>query len=167
MSELLSLPAKELEESFSPGALPFSAADFVRTLAGTSGQGLIASCFAGRVRPRLREEDEDALREAVSKNVSVAIFFPFPLHSAATVKHQSVEALTFHHREAWRSVVKFWRILRSFTEDADLSKVKLFRPSVTGGANVVFPPMFHRSTLLCERINGRTKVRPVHLDSRP
>jgi hypothetical protein len=158
MSELLQLPFKELEESFSTGVLPFSTADFVRALARSSGKGLIASCFAGRVRARLLDEDEEALREAVRANVSVAIFFPFPLDSVAGAKAKYAQPLTNHHREAWRTVVKFWKILRSFVQDSAQGQVKLYHPRLAGGANVLFPPIFHRPTLLCERVNGRTKV---------
>ena len=159
ISEILALPLKELEESFSPGPVPFSVADFVRALAATAGQGLIASCFAGRIRPSLFDEDEEALREAFGKSVVLAIFFPFPLTPAPTVKHPYSDALSSHHRDAWRSVVKFWKLLRSLSPDPNSSAVKLFHPwGVTGGANVVFPPMFYRPALLCERVNGRTKV---------
>jgi hypothetical protein len=155
MSELLKVPFKELEESFS-GVLPFSTADLVRNLATAPGQGLIASCFAGRVRSQMLEEDRDAFREALRHDVSVAIFFPFLLVSTAERLYS--EVLTNHHRIVWRSVVAFWKDLRSLDDGSDSTKVKLYRPLVTGGASVLCPPMFHRSTLLCERANGRTKV---------
>ena len=157
MSELLCLPLKELEDSFS-GILPFSTADLIRNLAKTSGEGLIASCFTGRVKSRLLEEDEDALREAVNAKVSVAIFFPFPLESIAAAKQEYSAGLSNNHRVAWRTVVNFWKALRSLCENSELAQVKLYRPRLVGGGNVLFPPIFHRSTLLCERTNGRTKV---------
>ncbi|MHB1865539.1 MAG: hypothetical protein ACYCPS_05295 [Candidatus Saccharimonadales bacterium] len=157
MSELLYLSLKELEESFS-GVLPYSTADLIRNLAKTSGEGLIASCFTGRVKSKMLEEDEDALREAVNAKVSVAIFFPFPLESIAAVKQEYSAGLTNNHQVAWRTVVKFWKALRSFCENPESAKVKLYRPKLEGGANVLFPPIFHRSTLLCERTNGRTKA---------
>jgi hypothetical protein len=155
MSTLLCVPLKELQESFS-GVLPFSTADLVRNLARAEGEGLIAGCFAGRVRPRLLDEDEHALREAITRNVSVAIFFPFPL-DAGTSKHQYAEDFTSNYREVWRTVVKFWKILRSFGSEETPAKVKLYRPR-TSGPSMAFPPMFYRPTLLCERANGTTKV---------
>lgn len=157
MSEILYLPLKDLEESFS-GVLPFSPADLIRALAKTSGEGLIASCFTGRVKSEPFEEDADALREAVNAKVSVAIFFPFPLESIAAAKQEYAAGLTNNHRVAWRTAVKFWKALRSLCENSELAQVKLYRPKLEGGANVLFPPIFHRSTLLCERENGRTKV---------
>lgn len=158
ISEILNVPPRELEESFSPGVLPFSAADLIRSLARSSEQGLIASCFPGRVRARLLEEDEDALRQAIQGTVSVAIFFPFPLESLTAAGAEYAQALTNNHREVWRSIVKFWKIIRSFSPDSAGTKVRLYRPRDTGGANVLLPPMFYRPTLLCDRRNGITKV---------
>jgi hypothetical protein len=155
MSELLRLPLKDLQESFS-GVLPYSTADLVRNLAKTQGEGLIAGCFAGRVRPRLLEEDEHALREAITSNVSMALFFPFPLDAGIST-HEYAEDFTSNYREVWRTVVKFWKILRSFGKEGNPAKVRLYRPKTTG-PNMVFPPMFHRPTLLCERVNGTTKI---------
>jgi hypothetical protein len=157
IAELLSVQFKELEESFSTGVLPSAASDLIRLLAETQGQGLIASCFAGRVRPKLFSEDEEALREAVEKGVAIAIFFPFTKGWNSIANSEYADALSHQHREAWRSTVKFWRMIRSFSSSPDHSLVRLYRPQVEA-SNVLFPPMFHRPTLLCERINGRTKV---------
>jgi hypothetical protein len=157
ISELLGILPRELEESFSTGVLPTAAADLIRLLSTARGQGLIASCFAGRVRPKLFPEDEDALREAINSKVSVAIFFSFPLGSTASAKAEYADALTHQHRDVWRSVVKFWKMLRSFSQESTGTAVKLYRP-IVGSANVLFPPIFHRPTLLCERLAGRTKV---------
>jgi hypothetical protein len=157
MSEILSLPLKELEDSFS-GALPFSTADLLRDLARTPGEGLIASCFTGRIRSRLLEEDEEALREAVNAHVSVAIFFPFTLESAVTTKPEYSAFFRNNHWEVWRTVVKFWTDLRWLCEDSKKSQVKLYWPKLVGGGNVLFPPIFHRPTLLCEKTNGRIKI---------
>lgn len=55
-------------------------------------------------------------------------------------------------------MVRFWKTLRSFADDSHHTNVKLYRMRSRGGANVLFPPMFHRSTLLCERGSGRTKL---------
>ena len=154
MSKVLRVPIQDIQESFS-GVLPFSTADLVRNLARTQGQGLIAGCFAGRVRPRLLEEDEHALRDAVTRNLSVALFFPFPLESAPD--HQYAQDFVSNYREVWRTVVRFWKILRSFGSEHTPAKVKLYRPKPSG-STMVFPPMFHRPTLLCERVNGVTKV---------
>ena len=156
ISELLKLPIKELKESFS-GVLPFSTADLIRGLSGTGGEALIASCFTGRVRVSLLEEDEEALREAINHRVSIAIFFPFTAHSGSSAKPEYAEGLTAHHREAWRSIVKFWKVLRSLGEES-VQRVKLFRPRLETGANVLFPPIFHRPTLVCERAMGRTTI---------
>jgi hypothetical protein len=155
MSGILELPLAELEESFSTGVLPCGAGDLLRNLA--PGQGLIAACFTGRVKPKLFPEDETALREALGSHVRLAIFFPFPLDSASPAKAEYAEALNHHHRDAWRSVVKFWKLLRSFVRDANPTTVKLYHPRVKA-ANILFPPIFHRPTLLCERAEGRTKV---------
>jgi len=158
MQELLKVEIKELEDSFSTGLLPSSAAaDLIRALAESPAQGLIASCFAGRVRPRLFQEDEDALREAILKGTCFAIFFPYTYDSIPPAQGEYAEALMHQHREVWRSVLKYWRMLRSFDQDGSRATIKLYRP-IVGGANVMFPPIFHRSTLLCERIDGRTKV---------
>lgn len=157
MSELLGISIQELQESFSTGVLPSAASDLFRFLAKAPGQGLIASCFAGRVRPKLFQEDEEALREAIKGKVTMAIFFPFPLASALSAQNEYSDALTSQYRHVWRTVVKFWKMLRSLDDSAQ-SAVKLYRPrTVDGGANVLFPPMFHRATLLCERDRGRTK----------
>jgi hypothetical protein len=48
-------------------------------------------------------------------------------------------------------------VLRTFGEESD-HRVKLYRPRLTVGANLLFPPIFHRPTLLCEQANGRNKV---------
>lgn len=156
ISNLLKMPLKELKESFA-GILPFSTADFIRGLARSPNRVLIASCFAGRVRSQLLDEDEAALREAFNGNVSLAMFFPFTLESATTAKPQYAEGLSSNHRQVWHSLVRLQRILRSFGE-AVTHRVKLYRPRLAVGANVLFPPIFHRPTLLCERANGRTKM---------
>lgn len=158
ISELLNLPLSELNESFSTGAIPFSAADLIRNLAKSSGQGLIASCFGGRVRARLLEEDEDALRAAIQGTLSVAIFFPASLHSVTTASPQYADAFANNHREVWRTVVRYWRLLRSFCQNPRSTKVMLYRPRHTVTANILLPPMFYRPALLCERVNGITKV---------
>jgi hypothetical protein len=94
--------------------------------------------------------------DALNHKVSLAIFFPFPLDSTFTGQHAA--ALTFQHREVWRTVVKFWKMLRSLTKEPQRTQgIKLYRPRATS-ANMLFPPMFHRPTLLCERIGGRTNV---------
>jgi hypothetical protein len=157
ISDLLGLPPKDLEDSFS-GVLPYSAADLIRSLAEVNGQTLIASCFAGRVRPRLAEEEEDAFRHALNRGVCVAMFFPFTSKSGSTARRSYSEPLTNHHKETWRTVVRFWKMLRSLIGDSKLGNVRLYRPSVDAG-NVLFPPIFHRPALLCERVSGRaTKV---------
>jgi hypothetical protein len=157
ISRLLDVPHKELEESFS-GALPYSTVDVVGRLTRTQGQGLIAACFAGRVRPKLFEEDQKALREAITRNVWIAMFFPFPLIAASPAKHAYADDFVSNYREVWRTVVKFWKLLRSFATDAESAKVKLYRPKNTQEQNVIFPPMFHRPTLVCERVHGTTAV---------
>ena len=57
MSELLGVELKELEESFS-GIVPAAAPDLIRSLAGSPGQSLIASCFTGRVRRPLQDVED-------------------------------------------------------------------------------------------------------------
>lgn len=158
MQALLGVELRELEESFSTGVLPSSAADLIRAYPQSSAQALIASCFAGRVRSSLFQEDEEALREAILKGLCIAIFFPFTCDPISPAQGKYAEALMHRNREVWRSVLKYWRMLRSFGEDGSRSTIKLYRPIVRG-ANVMFPPIFHRSTLLCERIDGRTKVK--------
>lgn len=156
MSDLLKLPLRELEESFSTGVLPSAVADLLRALALSSGEGLVAICVAGRVRAKLFPEDEEALMDALNHKVSLAIFFPFPLDSATTGEYAA--ALTHQHREVWRTVVKFWKMLRSITkEPLRTQRIRLYQPGVAS-ANMLFPPMFHRPTLLCERVAGRTTV---------
>jgi hypothetical protein len=156
ISILLGLALKDLKDSFS-GILAYSTADFIRGLARSPNPVLIAGCFAGRVRSQLLEEDEDALREALNKNVSLAMFFPFTLEYATAARADYAEGLSGNHRSTWRSLVRFLKILRTFGEAAS-HRVKLYRPALTSGANVLFAPIFHRPTLLCERANGRTKV---------
>jgi hypothetical protein len=156
MSELLKLPLSELEESFSTGVLPSAVADLLGALARCPGDGLVAICAAGRVRAKLFPEDEEALVDALNHKVSLAIFFPFPLDS--TFAGQYAAALTQQHREVWRTVVKFWKLVRSLTKEPRRSqRIKLYQPRAVS-ANMLFPPMFHRSTLLCERVAGRTNV---------
>lgn len=154
ISELLDLNLKELEESFS-GVAPASAADVIQSLAEVASQCLIASCFTGRVRLPLPEMKE-ALREAIKSGMRVAIFFPFPKDLKSPAKPEYAESLMHQHRDAWRSIVEYWKVLRSFAPESS-STVKLYCP-ITESANVLFPPMFHRSTLLCERTEGVTKV---------
>ena len=156
VSEVLGLPLKDLKESFS-GILAYSTADFIRGLARLPNPVLIAGCFAGRVRSQLLEEDEGALREALNRNVSLAMFFPFMLEYATAARAEYAEGLSGNHRNTWRSLVRFLKILRTFGEEAS-RRVKLYRPGLTSGANVLAAPIFHRPTLLCERANGRTKV---------
>ena len=157
ISELLSLPMPELKHSFSVGVLPSSAADIFRELASPPGQGLIASCFTGRVRPDLFPEDEEALREAFEKSLGMAIFFPYPLESATQARDVYSATLTQQHRDVWRTVVKFWKMMRSIAPDPNAPTVKLYRPRITE-SSVLFPPAFHRSTLFCKRDRGRIKV---------
>jgi hypothetical protein len=38
-----------------------------------------------------------------------------------------------------------------------IGTANLYRQTISGGANVLFPPMFHRPPLLCERVSGITK----------
>jgi hypothetical protein len=155
-SDLLDLPLKDLKESFS-GILAYSTADFIRGLARVPNPVLIAGCFAGRVRSQLMEEDESALREALNSNVSMAMFFPFTLEYATAAPPEYADGLSGNHRNTWRSLVRFLKILRTFGEPAS-RRVKLYRPGLTAAANVLFPPIFHRPTLLCERVNGRPRV---------
>ena len=154
ISVLLEVDLKELEESFS-GVAPAAAADLIRSLGEAPGHSLIASCFTGRVRLPF-PQDKEALREAISGSMSVAIFFPFPKDSNSPAKSEYAEALVHQHRDAWRSIVEYWKVLRSFSAESG-SAVRLYRP-ITESANVLFPPIFHRSTLLCERNEGVTKV---------
>jgi hypothetical protein len=158
ISDVTKLPTSDLKASFSVGAIASSAADQFRALAASSGQGLIASCFAGKVRQKLFPEDEEALTEALNDKVSMAIFFPFVLTSSAPARTEFVAELTAQHMAVWRTVVKFWRMLRNLAGESNRCKVMLYRPRIVGGANVLFPPMFHRSTLFCERERGRTKI---------
>ena len=156
MSDLLKLPLRDLEESFSTGVLPSAVADLLGALARSPGEGLVAICAAGRVRTKLFPEDEEALMDALNHKVSLAIFFPFPLDSTFTGEYAA--ALTHQHREVWRTVVKFWKMLRALTkEPRRTQRIKLYQPRAAS-ANMLFPPMFHRPTLLCERVAGRTNV---------
>ncbi len=154
ISELLNVDLKELEESFS-GVAPASAADVIRSIAEVASRCLIASCFTGRVRMP-HPEMKEALREGIKAGMRVAIFFPFSRDLKSPAKPEYAEPLMHQHRDAWRSIVEYWKVLRSFAPESD-STVKLYRP-ITESANVLFPPMFHRSTLLCERTEGVTKV---------
>lgn len=154
ISELLDVNLKDLEESFS-GVAPASAADVIQSMAEIAGRCLIATCFTGRVRLPLPEMKE-ALRKAIKAGVQLAIFFPFPRDLRSSAKSKYAEPLMHQHRDAWRSIVEYWKVLRSFAPESS-STVKLYRPT-TESANILFPPMFHRSTLLCERTEGVTKV---------
>ena len=111
MSDLLKLPLRELEESFSTGVLPSAVADLLGALARSPGDGLVAICAAGRVRTKLFPEDEEALMDALNHKVSLAIFFPFPLDSTFTGQYAA--ALTHQQRSLGLLTVRLPRCTRS------------------------------------------------------
>jgi hypothetical protein len=87
LAELLGLGFTELEVFFA-AVLPLSAADTISALAKSGNPCLIASCFGGKTRDTTLGEMQDAFREALNGNVSVAIFFPYPLD--VSVRDRSV-----------------------------------------------------------------------------
>jgi len=101
-------------------------------------------------------EVKEALREVIKGGMKVAIFFPFPKDLKSSAKPEYAESLMHQHRDAWRSIVEYWKVLRSLAPEASAT-VKLYQP-IAESANVLFPPMFHRSTLLCERADGVTRA---------
>ena len=154
LATVLNCDKVALTESFSGQALPMDPASLIQPLRSSS-PALIATCAGSQTRSKLLEEVQDQLVPALDGNVSLAIFFPYPLKVAGTGDSTAIVGVAGLYVQAWTTLLNFYVGLKSrLSEEAAAERIALYRPKATVNqpANILVPPMLRRSTLTFHRV---------------
>lgn len=153
LSEVLKRTENEIESWFV--RLPSVAEDLFTELSSSKQPCLIAACYSGAPAGARNPAVADALVEGICRNVSLAMFFPFPLSYAVDNKASTAADLPQHYGTIWTSVRTQYEILFSRSgKPAREDHLALYVPSITFSgtpANVLLPPGSSRYTLVVQQ----------------
>jgi transcriptional regulator with XRE-family HTH domain len=161
LAKILGVPEAEVETWFA--RLPSSAAELFTQLADSDYPSLVAACYSGRPRAPFDTEVFEALLKGIERNMSLAMFFPYPSEFEVRTESSIYEDLLEAYRSVWTTVRSHHENLYSQSRAPQRDKqLALFIPDVLR-ANVFLPPSASRYTLVINLSGDGTYEKSLHI----
>jgi transcriptional regulator with XRE-family HTH domain len=152
LAHLFGLGRPEIEQFFSKAA-PLSAADMLEDLSISAKPSLVIACYSSKPRATLVQDVRKALANALTANVSFAMFFPHPLAIDPSLAASFDDDLLKYYCDTWNQVLAHYKDLRSDLIPAKRKNIILYAPKPPlRGANILVPPSNIRYTLVTQTV---------------
>ncbi|HXM61144.1 MAG TPA: hypothetical protein VN950_09815 [Terriglobales bacterium] len=151
LSELLQIDGEELERWFA--LVPLGAESVFRKLADSSQPSLVAACYSGRPKATTDEGVLEALMDGLGGQVSLAMYYPYPLEFDAALRNEVQAELFERYANVWASVCQHYKNLsKRIPAKKRRHRIALYVPNVTAGrSHTLVPPSSIRHTLVLKR----------------
>jgi hypothetical protein len=139
LAEVLKRSESEIESWFAK--IPSSAEELFDQLAESKSPSLLVACYSGKPRATVDEGARRSLISALQANTSFAMVFPYALEIEDNAD-EDAETLLHFYKDVWFEVKALWELLYSSVQpDRREKNLKLYRPAVSGKANIFSPPI--------------------------
>lgn len=157
LSRMYGVSVEEIDGEFRRA--PLGAIDFFRNLIDSGHKTLVAAMYGGRQRISSDEEFNRVLKEALTNNVCLAMFFPYPRGESLTkkIKGPAEERKTLSHiyEDVYLHAWGRYELLCDGIPENSRDQVAFYEPDIEGSVPIYIPPFAHRLTLVVQEMDDK------------